>query len=129
VPAGRALPLCPAPLPDVRRAVAPPGRPALPPVCPLVLLLLALLLPPALAPRLGAPRVPPLFAGRRAPVPVPADWPRRSAPPPELLREVERPPLPLLPCPAPPDRAGRADPPDRAEGARRFGWGEFWGIG
>ena len=34
-----------------------------------------------------------------------------------------------LPCPAPPERAGRPDPPDRADGARRFGWEEFGGIG
>jgi len=71
-------------------------------------------------PRLGAPlRVPAPLVGRRAPP---------LAPPVPALREEGR-PVPLrLPCPPPPGLAGRADPPDRAEEARRFGCEEFCGI-
>ena len=111
-PVGLARPVCPAPLAAGREEVPPPLRPVLarpladPPPAPL-------------PPRPGAaPRVPLLFVCRRAPPPVPD-------PPPEPPRDAGgRPPV-LLPFPAPPGRAGRADPPDRAEGARRFGWEEF----
>jgi len=112
--ADRGRPVWPALLPPERDEAAPPLRP--PP---------ARLVPVPEAPTL---LVPPGLAGRRDPplLPAPPDELRRAAPPLALApREDGRPVPPRLPCPPPPDRVGRADPPARADEARRFGWEEF----
>lgn len=118
----RGRPVWPALFPAERDEAAPPPRPPAPVLLEPLPVPLALLVPPGLA-------------GRRAPplLPAPPDPLRRAAPPLALvLREDGRPVPPRLPCPPlpapPPDRAGRADPPERADEARRFGWEEFWGI-